>query len=36
MEIWHQELKALSANYVVIGGIEDRLSNAIKAVDDFK
>jgi NadR type nicotinamide-nucleotide adenylyltransferase len=36
MNIWHKELKALSANYVLISGIEDRLSNAIKAVDAFK
>ncbi|MEJ7557170.1 MAG: ATP-binding protein [Pedobacter sp.] len=36
MQIWHQELKALNANYTVIGGIDDRLSNAIKAVDSFK
>jgi NadR type nicotinamide-nucleotide adenylyltransferase len=36
MEIWHKELKALDANYVVVGGIEDRLANAIKAVDEFR
>ena len=36
MEIWHKELKALNANYVVVGGIEDRLANAIKAVDQFR
>jgi len=35
MSIWHRELQALHANYVVIGGIEDRLSNAINAVDAF-
>lgn len=35
MEIWHQELKALNANYTVIGGIEDRLQNAIEAIDTF-
>ena len=36
MEIWHKELQALDANYVVIGGIENRLENAIKAVEEFK
>ncbi|TCC93565.1 NadR [Pedobacter frigiditerrae] len=35
MEIWHKELKALNANYKVIGGIETRLQNAIYAIDDF-
>lgn len=35
MEIWHKELQALGANYVVIGGIETRLQNAITAIDDF-
>jgi len=35
MEIWHKELKALNANYVVIGGQEERLKNAIQAVDAF-
>lgn len=35
MEIWHKELKALNANYVVVNGIENRLQNAITAVDDF-
>ncbi|RQO65580.1 NadR [Pedobacter sp. KBW01] len=36
MEVWHKELKALDANYVVISGLgDDRLANAKKAVDDF-
>ncbi|SMC70867.1 AAA family ATPase [Pedobacter africanus] len=35
MEVWHKELKALNANYVVVGGAEDRLSNAISAVEDL-
>ncbi len=36
MEIWHKELKALDANYVVISGLgHDRVANAKKAVDDF-
>jgi NadR type nicotinamide-nucleotide adenylyltransferase len=35
MQIWHKELKALHANYVVISGQEQRLSNAIAAVDKF-
>lgn len=35
LEIWHKELKQLKANYVVVGGIENRLQNAITAIDDF-
>ena len=36
MNIWHQELNALQANYAVISGTEEeRLDNAIKAIDDF-
>ncbi|TKC12866.1 NadR [Pedobacter polaris] len=35
MEIWHKELKALNANYTVVGGIENRLQNAIEAIDGF-
>lgn len=36
MEIWHKELKALNANYKVIGGIGDeRLKNATRTIDDF-
>lgn len=35
MEIWHNELKALHAQYKVIGGIENRLQNAIYAINNF-
>lgn len=35
MDIWHKELQALQANYVVVGGIEDRLQNVIDAIDEF-
>ncbi|HTM97335.1 MAG TPA: ATP-binding protein [Pedobacter sp.] len=35
MAIWHKELQALQANYVMVGGLEDRLENVIKAVDEF-
>nr|WP_121269775.1 ATP-binding protein [Pedobacter schmidteae] len=35
MDVWHKELQALNANYVVIGGLEDRLQNAVSAVDHF-
>lgn len=35
MALWHKELRALNAIYVVVGGIENRLSNAIKAIDQF-
>ena len=36
MNIWHQELNALQANYAVISGTEEeRLDNAIQAIDDF-
>lgn len=36
MQVWHQELKALNANYKVISGTgDDRLNNAIAAVDGF-
>lgn len=35
MNVWHQELHNLNANYVLIGGIEDRLHNAIAAVNTF-
>lgn len=36
MNIWHQELQTLNANYVVINGIETRLDKAIQAVDNFR
>jgi NadR type nicotinamide-nucleotide adenylyltransferase len=35
MQIWHNELKALNANYTIISGQENRLSNAITVIDDF-
>lgn len=35
MKVWKQELDALNANYTVIGGLENRLDNAIAAVDQF-
>ena len=36
MQVWHKELKALNANYKVIGGLGDeRITNAIKAIDVF-
>lgn len=35
MEIWHNELQALGANYKVIGGKQNRLINAINAIDTF-
>jgi NadR type nicotinamide-nucleotide adenylyltransferase len=36
MQVWHQELKALNAGYVVIGGLgHNRYSSAIDAIDDF-
>jgi len=36
MQVWHEELKALNANYTVITGTgEDRFQNAVKAIDVF-
>ena len=35
MQVWHTELKALNAVYKVISGEEDRLQNAINAVNKF-
>ncbi|MCX2482089.1 ATP-binding protein [Pedobacter sp. MR2016-24] len=35
MNIWLKELAELNANYVLINGIENRLSNAITAIDTF-
>jgi len=36
MDVWHKELQALDANYVVISGSEqDRYDSAVKAVDAF-
>ncbi|WP_316842993.1 ATP-binding protein [Pedobacter gandavensis] len=35
MQVWHQELKNLNANYVVVSGTEERFNNAIAAVESF-
>ncbi|SFH13958.1 AAA family ATPase [Pedobacter insulae] len=35
MSVWHKELKFLNANYVVVGGLNDRLQNVIEAIDGF-
>ncbi|MGY3054871.1 NadR type nicotinamide-nucleotide adenylyltransferase [Pedobacter sp. UYEF25] len=36
MEVWHKELKALNANYRVVGGLgKERVENAITALDSF-
>jgi NadR type nicotinamide-nucleotide adenylyltransferase len=35
MQVWHNELKVLNANYEVINGAENRLNNTIAAVDRF-
>jgi len=36
MQIWHTELHALNANYVVISGTEqERYDNAVDAIDTF-
>jgi len=35
MGIWYRELENLNANYVLIGGIEDRFHNAVKAIDAY-
>lgn len=35
MDVWRKELKALNANYVEVGGLENRLQNAIAAIDEF-
>lgn len=35
MQVWHTELQALNAKYKVVSGKEDRLQNAIDAIDDF-
>lgn len=33
MDVWRKELKALSASYVEVGGNEDRIENAMDAVE---
>lgn len=36
MDVWHQELQALGANYEVISGTNaQRFRNAVKAIDNF-
>jgi len=36
LDVWHTELKALNAKYVVISGTgDDRYTNAVKAIHDF-
>ncbi|HEK21789.1 MULTISPECIES: ATP-binding protein [unclassified Mucilaginibacter] len=36
MQIWHQELKALNANYTVISGTgQDRYERAVEVIDKF-
>ncbi len=35
MQVWHTELQALGAHYAVINGKENRLSNAVVAIDKF-
>lgn len=35
MSVWHEELKRLNASYVVVRGTEQRLNNAIDAVNQF-
>lgn len=35
MKVWHKELQALNANYKVVGGKTNRLTNAIAIIDTF-
>lgn len=36
MQVWHQELKALNANYVLISGLgQERYDSAVRAIDNF-
>jgi NadR type nicotinamide-nucleotide adenylyltransferase len=36
MQVWHNELQALNANYITISGTgDDRYQNAVKAIDEF-
>jgi NadR type nicotinamide-nucleotide adenylyltransferase len=35
MQVWERELQALNARYVIVGGVEDRLDNAINEVEAF-
>ena len=37
MSVWHKELKALNANYVLISGTgAERYESAVKAIDEFR
>jgi NadR type nicotinamide-nucleotide adenylyltransferase len=37
MEVWHKELQALNANYIVISGAGDeRYDNGVKAIEEFR
>ena len=36
MQVWHDELKALNANYIVINGAgEERYESAVRVIDEF-
>jgi len=36
MEVWHKELKALNANYIVISGTgQNRYTSAVEAIDSY-
>ncbi|HET8828638.1 MAG TPA: ATP-binding protein [Pelobium sp.] len=35
MDVWRKELKALNACYTEVGGLNNRTTNAIKAIDNF-
>jgi NadR type nicotinamide-nucleotide adenylyltransferase len=35
MQVWHNELQALNAVYKVISGKENRLKNAVNAINEF-
>lgn len=35
MDVWRKELNSLNANYLEVGGLENRIENAIHAVNEF-
>ena len=35
MQVWQNELQALNANYSIVSGLDDRLSNSIMAVEAY-
>ena len=35
LDVWHKELKAINAKYQEVGGQENRLKNAVTAVDNY-